>query len=144
MLSLDSSEPVGDPEKSVVFCHSCQESLSYPSRVGKCFNFTKDDSMLSILPMNHLFEITVGYMTFLNKGASIYYSNSLKPKDIFTVMQEKKITFMVGVPAFIKLVKSTIESEIRNYSKFKKLWFEIKYNFAKLANNHLVSKMLFD
>lgn len=122
---------------------SFKNVYSQVQAVGKCFNFTKDDSMLSILPMNHLFEITVGYMTFLNKGASIYYSNSLKPKDIFTVMQEKKITFMVGVPAFIKLVKSTIESEIRNYSKFKKLWFEIKYNFAKLANNHLVSKMLF-
>ena len=122
---------------------SFKNVYSQVQAVGKCFNFTKDDSMLSILPMNHLFEITVGYMTFLNKGASIYYSNSLKPKDIFTVMQEKKITFMVGVPAFIKLVKSTIESEIRSYSKFKKLWFEIKYNFAKLANNHLVSKMLF-
>lgn len=122
---------------------SFKNVYSQVQAVGKCFNFTKDDSMLSILPMNHLFEITVGYMTFLNKGASIYYSNSLKPKDIFTVMQEKKITFMVGVPAFIKLVKSTIESEIRNYSKFKKLWFEIKYNFAKLANNYLVSKMLF-
>ena len=122
---------------------SFKNVYSQVQAVGKCFNFTKDDSMLSILPMNHLFEITVGYMTFLNKGASIYYSNSLKPKDIFTVMQEKKITFMVGVPAFIKLVKSTIESEIRNYGKFKKLWFEIKYNFAKLANNYLVSKMLF-
>ena len=38
-------------------------------------------NILSILPMNHLFEMTVGFSAFLNKGESIYYTTSLKPKD---------------------------------------------------------------
>jgi long-subunit acyl-CoA synthetase (AMP-forming) len=63
--------------------------------------------VLSILPMNHLFELTVGFFTFLNHGFSIYYTQSLKPKDILDVMSEKKIKFMVTVPAFLKLLKSS-------------------------------------
>ena len=117
--------------------------LSQVIAVGKCFNFNLEDSMLSILPMNHLFEISVGFMSFLNKGASIYYSNSLKPKDIFQIMQEKKITFMVAVPAFLKLMKTTLESEIKQYGPFKKLWFDFKYTIARAAKTRWLSKLMF-
>ena len=49
---------------------------------------------LSILPMNHLFEMTVGFSTFLNFGFSVYYTQSLKPKDILSVMREKQVEFI--------------------------------------------------
>ncbi len=117
--------------------------LSQVIAVGKCFNFNSEDAMLSILPMNHLFEISVGFMSFLNKGASIYYSNSLKPKDIFQIMQEKKITFMVAVPAFLKLMKTTLESEIKQYGPFKKLWFNFKYAIGRAAKTRWLSKIMF-
>ena len=63
--------------------------------------------------MNHLFELTVGFSTFLNRGSSIFYPQSLKPKDVLGDMREKKIDFMIVVPAFLKLLKNTIESDIR-------------------------------
>ena len=65
--------------------------------------------MLSILPMNHLFEMTVGFSTFLNFGHTIYYTTSLKPKDITEIMQAKGVQFMIVVPAFLKLLKTGIE-----------------------------------
>ncbi len=111
--------------------------------IGKCFNFNSDDAMLSILPMNHLFEISVGFMSFLNKGASVYYSNSLKPKDIFPLMREKKITFMVAVPAFLKLMKTTLESEIKQYGPFKKAFHNFKYALSRTLKNKTISKLLF-
>ncbi len=117
--------------------------LSQVLAVGKCFNFNRNDAMLSILPMNHLFEISVGFMSFLNKGASIYYSNSLKPKDIFPIMREKKITFMVAVPAFLKLMKTTLDTEIKQYGPFKKAFFNFKYTIARIINNKTISKILF-
>ena len=61
----------------------------------------KDVNILSILPMNHLFEMTVGFSTFLHFGFSIYYTPSLKPKDILSIMREKQIEFMIVVPAFL-------------------------------------------
>ncbi len=91
-----------------------------------------DMRMLSILPMNHLFELTVGFFTFLNHGFSIYYTQSLKPKDILDVMVEKKIKFMITVPAFLKLLKTSIENEISKKPKLVQLIFNLSFKFAKL------------
>ena len=87
--------------------------------------------MLSILPMNHLFELTVGFFVFLNHGFSIYYPQSLKPKDIMDVMSEKKLKFMITVPAFLKLLKSSIESELSKKSIIVQSLFKICYALAK-------------
>ena len=111
--------------------------------VGKCFNMGPEDRLLSILPMNHLFELTVGFLSFLNMGTSIYYSKSLKPKDLFEIMTEKQITFMVVVPAFLKLLKTSIESDIRKMSKLQQLWFNFAYEFSKLTNWRWFKKLAF-
>ena len=71
-------------------------------------------TVLSILPMNHLFEMTVGFSIFLSKGFSVYYAKSLKPKDILGIMREKRVEFMIVVPAFLKLLKAGIEKEIKS------------------------------
>ena len=81
--------------------------------------------------MNHLFELTVGFFTFLNHGYSIYYTQSLKPKDILEVMKEKKIKFMITVPAFLKLLKTSIESELSKKSKLIQFAFKFNYEIAK-------------
>ncbi|MBQ8634781.1 AMP-binding protein, partial [bacterium] len=117
--------------------------LSQVMAICECFDFGQNDSMLSFLPMNHLYEISVGFMSFLNKGASIYYSHSLKPKDILSVMNTKKIAFMATVPSFLKLLKSTLEAEIRQYGPFKKRFYELKYSIAYALNNPLISKLFF-
>ncbi len=86
---------------------------------------------LSILPMNHLFELTVGFFIFLNLGFSVYYAKSLKPKDIIQAMAEKKICFMITVPAFLKLLKSYIEAELSKQSPAKQKMFKMNYELAK-------------
>lgn len=86
---------------------------------------------LSILPMNHLFELTVGFFIFLHYGHSIYYPQSLKPKDIMDVMREKKIKFMITVPAFLKLLKSSIESEVNKKPLIVKTIFNFNLKIAK-------------
>lgn len=91
----------------------------------------KDLRMLSILPMNHLFELTVGFFTFLNHGYSIYYTQSLKPKDILDVMTEKKIQFMITVPAFLKLLKTSIETELSKKPQIIQSIFKINYAVAR-------------
>lgn len=90
-----------------------------------------DMRLLSILPMNHLFELTVGFFIFLNHGHSIYYPQSLKPKDIMDVMAEKKIRFMITVPAFLKLLKSSIESEIHKKPLIIQKIFNLNLKLAK-------------
>lgn len=100
-------------------------------------------NLLSILPMNHLFELTVGFSTFLNRGSSIFYPQSLKPKDVLGDMREKKIDFMIVVPAFMKLLKNTIEAEIRVLSEDEKILFEKSYAAAEYITDYSIRRQLF-
>lgn len=98
---------------------------------------------LSILPMNHLFEMTVGFSAFLNFGFSVYYTQSLKPKDILSIMREKQIEFMIVVPAFLRLLKTAIEANINKSSPIEKSVFKFLYHFAKFVPFYELKKILF-
>lgn len=100
-------------------------------------------NLLSILPMNHLFELTVGFSTFLNKGSSIFYPQSLKPKDVLGDMREKKIDFMIVVPAFLKLLKNTIEADIKLLPEEERLLFEKSYAAAEYITDYSIRRQLF-
>ncbi len=100
-------------------------------------------NLLSILPMNHLFELTVGFSTFLNRGCSIYYPQSLKPRDVLGDMREKKIDFMIVVPAFMKLLKTTIEADIRSLPEEERLLFEKSYAAAEYISDYSIRRQLF-
>lgn len=102
-----------------------------------------DVKILSILPMNHLFEMTVGLATFLNFGFSIYYTKSLKPKDVLNIIQDRKIDFMILVPAFLRLLKNVMEAEIRNSSKWYQFTFPIKYFIAHFITFKWFKKIMF-
>lgn len=109
----------------------------------KFFNPDNGISVLSILPMNHLFELTIGFSAFLYWGLSVYYTHSLKPKDILSIMREKRINFMIVVPAFLKLLKAGIESEIKASPKAVQIGFKALYNIAKRTPSYRIRKMLF-
>ncbi len=102
-----------------------------------------DVRILSILPMNHLFEMTVGFSTFLNLGFSVYYTHNLKPKDILNVMRDQKINFMIVVPAFLKLLKTGLEAEMKNTSQFSQKMFPILFHLAKFVPFIWAKKLMF-
>ncbi len=103
----------------------------------------KSVKTLSILPMNHLFELTVGFSAFLNFGFSVYYTQSLKPKDILNIMREKQIEFMIVVPAFLRLLKTAIEANISKSSAVERTIFKLLYHCAKFIPSYKVKKMMF-
>ena len=103
----------------------------------------KKVTVLSILPMNHLFEMTVGFSIFLSMGFSVYYAKSLKPKDILGIMREKRVEFMIVVPAFLKLLKAGIESELSASPKFVQIIFGAMFNIAKFIPFYCVKKAMF-
>ena len=103
----------------------------------------KNINLLSILPMNHLFEMTVGFSTFLNFGCSLYYTPSLKPKDILSIMKEKRIQFMIVVPAFLKLLKAGIEKEINSSPIIAQYGFKFLYHLAKFIPSYEIKRRIF-
>ncbi len=122
---------------------SFKNALAQVESLGSCFSLGENDRFLSILPMNHLFELTVGFLTFLSKGSSIYYSQSLKPVDLFPIMKDKKITFMIVVPAFMRLLKNSIESEINKMSAIRKWSFQLRYAIAKFIPCRKCRQLMF-
>ena len=83
------------------------------SQFQKIVNLGEKERFLSVLPLNHLFELTGGFLGMLNFGATVIFCHSLFPQEIIKAMKEQKITGMVAVPLFFKSLKSGLEREIR-------------------------------
>lgn len=83
------------------------------SRFQKMVDLGEEDRFLSILPLNHLLELTGGFLGLLNLGATVIFCHSLFPQEIMRNLKEQKITGMVAVPLFFKSLKGGIEREIR-------------------------------
>ncbi len=76
-------------------------------------DLSENDRFLSVLPLNHLFELTGGFLGILNEGGTIVFCHSLFPQEIIKTMKEEKITGMIAVPLFFKSLKSGIEREVK-------------------------------
>lgn len=73
-----------------------------------------DDRFVSILPLSHTYECTIGFLLPLNCGASVYYLN--KPPTaavLIPAMQQVKPTMILSVPLVIeKIFRSKIHPQL--------------------------------
>lgn len=103
------SGTTGDP-KGVVLTHKniVANILSANSHVSipQHFNF------LSVLPMSHMLEQTVGFLIPLFRGDKIVFLRTIKPTAIMEAFREENIFAMLVVPRFLSLLKNTIEREL--------------------------------
>jgi len=81
------------------------------------------DNLLSVLPLNHMLEITGGLMAPLYGGACVTYSDSLKPEALLSLMKETKTTAMICVPLVLKLLHGGIMRKIGRLSPAKQRAF---------------------
>jgi len=87
---------------------------------------------VSILPLCHLFELTVGFLGALYGGGRIAYCNTMLPDEILASMQENEPTCMVTVPLFLKLLSNSIHKEVNSQSKLKRALFTSFFKAAVL------------
>lgn len=97
----------------------------------RIMNLGSEDMFLSILPLNHLLELTGGFLGVLHAGGRVCYSQSLHPQEIAKIMREKRITYMITVPLFLKVLKASIEKEIRRAKGLKQKAFQFSLIAAK-------------
>jgi len=81
-------------------------------------NIKGDDRALSILPLSHMFELTID-VAILHIGASIVYARTLSPDTLFRLLATQKITCMVLVPQALQLFMNGVEREVRQQNKEK-------------------------
>jgi long-chain acyl-CoA synthetase len=71
-----------------------------------------DDTCVSILPLSHLFELCAGFLGPLYGGGRICYVRSLLPEEILEAMREQRVSFMITVPLFLRLLCNGIRREL--------------------------------
>ncbi len=71
------------------------------------------ESFVSILPLNHAYEITGGFAAPLALGATITYAGALRPDVIMATIRDARMSVMMVVPAVIRLFMDRIRTEGR-------------------------------
>jgi long-chain acyl-CoA synthetase len=78
----------------------------------------KSDRALSILPLSHMFELTIE-IAILHVGASVVYARTLLPDKLMKLFASQSVTVMVLVPQALQLFLNGIEREVRRQKKEK-------------------------
>ncbi|MBV6494776.1 MAG: Long-chain-fatty-acid--CoA ligase FadD15 [Turneriella sp.] len=114
------------------------------NEVPKAIGLRPDDSMLSLLPVWHIFERAVDYGA-IAKGIPIYYTNVRDVRDDFAKV---KPTFMPSAPRLWESLYQGIEQRIQKSEPARKMLFDAAYAISKaykkaadyLAGNELQMK----
>ena len=106
------------------------------------FKLTNEHTLLSILPLNHLLELDCGFFGMLYMGAKVVYIKSLNPKELTSTMKEKGITNMIVVPLVAKMLKNSIDKQVKKQPEGAQKAFKILYALAKFAP-HKIRRLMF-
>jgi long-chain acyl-CoA synthetase len=124
--------------KGVMLTH--RNILSNIEATSKLQPIKSTDRLLSILPLAHTYECTLGFLMALVNGASIYYLEGLPTASILLpALQKVKPTMMLSVPLVIeKIYKTQILSK---FSKgFPGLLYSVSF-FRKILNRIIGKKL---
>ncbi|HRD23156.1 MAG TPA: AMP-binding protein [Candidatus Hydrothermia bacterium] len=89
--------------KGVMLTH--KNIVSNVFQVSKLFDLTEKDRCLSILPLAHSYEFTLGLMYVLSAGACVYYlGKKPTPSTIEEAAKKAKPTVIAAVPLFLEKV----------------------------------------
>ena len=91
-------------------------------------HITQEDRTLSILPLSHMFEMTIETAEF-HKGASIVYARSLNPETLLKLLGTQGVTCKIVVPQALQLFMNGIERQVRMQKK-EKQW-EMLHRIAR-------------
>jgi len=106
------SGTTGDPKGVMLSHHNLYSNLQTISQIIKV---NVNDRILSILPLSHIYEQTIGFLLPYSKGVEIVYTHSYAV--IRQLICENQITKMIAVPEFLQLMIGRIESEIQIKNK---------------------------
>ncbi len=107
--------------------------------------FSRKNRFISILPLNHMLEITGGLIGPLYGGASITYAKSLKPTGLLTLMGKIKATNMICVPLVLKMFHGQIMRELDKQNPIKQKIFKTLLHISQflLKFNIRIGRFLF-
>ncbi|MFV0516030.1 MAG: AMP-dependent synthetase/ligase [Aminipila sp.] len=113
-----------DMPKGVMLCH--KNIVSNIQDISRIVKLKEEDRALSILPIHHTFESTIGIMVVLFQGASIAFYEGLKY--VTKNLVEAQASLLVGVPLIFESMYSKIWKQAEKSDMTKALKMAIKLN----------------
>lgn len=121
---------------------TCKNLLFQVFSFNKMLKYGIEDNFLSILPLNHTYELTCGLLGPLYGGACITYLQTLKPTEIISAMKETKTTIMIVVPLILQMFYKNIMKEVDKSPEYIKKIFKASLCLSKLLGENM-RKILF-
>lgn len=129
----------GTTSQSKVVCLSHKNICTNLMDLGSILDITSDDVFLSVLPIHHVFECTVGFLLSLYKGAQTVFCDGIK--HIVENLNEYKVTCMACVPAIYERIFGLIKKGIEKQGRLEEvLAAEEKYKDASMEEKKEVFK----
>ncbi len=137
---LYTSGTTGNP-KGVMLTH--KNLVSNAINTGHIQDVTLDDRMLSVLPLSHTYECTIGFIIPMMNGASVYYLEKPPTAAVLVpAMQEVKPTMILTVPLIIeKVYKLQVLPKIQGSPVMRSLF---KVPFFRRQIHKIAGKKLYN
>ncbi|MCR5146395.1 MAG: AMP-binding protein, partial [Clostridia bacterium] len=119
----------GTTSKSKAVMLSHKNICSNIDSISKTLDVNENDSFLSILPLHHVFECTVGFLFPLSVGAEIVFGRGLK--HIAQDLKENQISVLLCVPAIYENIYKNIRKKFE-----KEGHLELLEELEKKAQNY--------
>lgn len=139
-LIVYTSGTTGQPKGVMV---SFASLIFQVQRMETILRLRAGDAILSILPLNHLLELTCGFLGALHAGAHVCYCQSLYPDEIIAAMRERRVRTMVTVPLFLKMLARGLEREVRRASPARRAAFRAAWALSFLVPSSRGRRLLF-
>jgi long-chain acyl-CoA synthetase len=98
--------------------------------------------LLSILPLNHMFEFNCGMLAQLHLGSHVVYANTMLPHEILERLQAFAYTDMIVVPLFLRSIRSALMREIKK-SILKRIYFELAFALSRFIRFQSFRRFIF-
>ena len=133
----------GTTSASKVVALSHKNICSNLMDIASILDVNSDDVFLSVLPIHHVFECTVGFLFSLYKGAQTVFCDGLR--HIIDNLNEYHVSIMACVPAIYERIFKIIRKNLDKEGKLKEiLQNEEKYKNATMDEKKKVFKEIHD
>lgn len=133
----------GTTSRSKVVALSHNNICSNLMDIGSILDVTSDDTLLSILPIHHVFECTVGFLFSLYKGARTVFCDGLR--HVVENLNEYHVSVMACVPAIYESIFMIIRKQLEKQGKLDEiLEKEEKYKDASMEEKKKTFKEIHD
>lgn len=92
--------------------------------ISSVFDVAKEDTLLSFLPLHHVFECTVGFLYPVSVGATIAFCTGIR--HIAENLKEYKISVMISVPVLFESMYKKVMKSIEDKGKLGTVKFGMK------------------